>query len=64
VHTRLARLGNRFDQPALAKVMGELHAKVPMVAIGDPGLTAGKIEIAEHNPGLWARVQEHIIQNT
>jgi hypothetical protein len=42
--------------------MGELHAKVPMVAIGDPGLTAGKIEIAEHNPGLWARVQEHIIQ--
>ena len=44
--------------------MGELHAKVPMVAIGDPGLTAGKIEVAEHNAGLWAGVQEHIIQNT
>ena len=44
--------------------MGELHAKVAMVAIGDPGLTAGKIKIAEHNARLWARVQEHIIQNT
>jgi hypothetical protein len=32
-----------------------------MVAIGDPGLTAGKIEIAEHNAGLWARVQEHTL---
>jgi len=39
--------------------MGELHAKVPMVAIGDPGLTAGKIEVAEHNAGLWAGVQDH-----
>jgi hypothetical protein len=38
--------------------MGELHAKVPIVAIGDSGL------IAEQNAGLWARVQEHIIQNT
>jgi hypothetical protein len=33
VHPRLARLGNRFDSATLAKVMGELHAKVPMVAI-------------------------------
>jgi hypothetical protein len=61
VHPRLARLDNRLDQAALAKVMGELHAKVPMVAIGDPGLTAGKIEIAEHNAGLWTKVREHTL---
>jgi hypothetical protein len=38
--------------------MGELHAKVPMVAIGDPAVTAGKIEIAEHNAGVWTTVRE------
>jgi hypothetical protein len=41
--------------------MGEFDAKVPMVATGDPGLTAGKIEIAEHNAGLWTRVREHTL---
>jgi len=61
VHPRLARLDNRLDQAALAKVMGELHAKVPMVAIGDPDLTAGKIEIAEHNAAVWTTVREHTL---
>jgi hypothetical protein len=61
VHPRLARLDNRLDQAALAKIMGELHSKVPMVAIGDPALTAGKIEIAEHNAGLWTKVREHTL---
>jgi hypothetical protein len=57
-HPRLARLGNRID---LAKIMGELHAKVPMVVAGDPGLLAGRIEIAEHNAGLWTAVREHTL---
>jgi hypothetical protein len=45
VHPRLA-----LDQAALS---GKLHTKVPMVASGDPGLTADKIEIAAHNARTW-----------
>jgi len=32
-----------------------------MVATGDPGLTADKIEIAEHNAGHGTRVREHTL---
>jgi hypothetical protein len=63
VHPRLTRLGNRLDPAALATVMGELHAKVPMVAISDPGLVAGKIETAERNAGIWTAVREHTLAN-
>jgi hypothetical protein len=68
VHPRLTRLGNRFNQATLAKVMGELHAKVPMVAIGDPSLIAGKTEVVKRNlknskryatcSGRWPRARK------
>src|SRR5271170_4744922 len=46
VHPRLARLDNRFDSATRAKVLGELHAKVPMVMPSDPGIVAHKVGIA------------------
>jgi hypothetical protein len=58
VHPRLARLDNRLDQATLAKVMGELHAKVPMVATGDEEVVAHKIRVAEHNADIWTAVRD------
>src|SRR4051794_40160558 len=33
LHQRLERLGNRFDAEAKAKLLGEVHARIPMVTI-------------------------------
>jgi hypothetical protein len=58
VHPRLARIDNRLDDATLAKVMRELHAKVPMVATGDEEVVAHKIRVAEHNADIWTAVRD------
>ena len=47
VHPRLSRLDNRLSPEMRARVMGELHAVVPMVSID--AAIAGKIETADRN---------------
>jgi hypothetical protein len=37
VHQRMAKLSNRIDASASGKILGDIHAKVPMVTIDDSG---------------------------
>jgi hypothetical protein len=37
LHGRLADLANRLDGEKQAKVLGEVHARIPMVAADKPG---------------------------
>jgi hypothetical protein len=61
VHPRLNRLSDLLNPAILAKVLGELHAKVPMVAIGDTSLAAHKIGIAEHNANIWTAIWDNTL---
>jgi hypothetical protein len=64
VHPRLARLGNRLGPAGHAKVLGELHARVPMATAAEQdaaaidGKAARKIGIARHNVEVWAKVRD------
>jgi hypothetical protein len=35
LHERMARLGNRLDAATQAKLLGEIHARIPMVTPDD-----------------------------
>jgi hypothetical protein len=35
LHGRMAKLGNRVDSAAQAKLLGEVHARIPMVTLDE-----------------------------
>jgi hypothetical protein len=39
LHDRLANLANQVDHDMQAKVLGQVHARIPMVMPGEQGLT-------------------------
>jgi hypothetical protein len=51
LHERIGPLSNRLDAAAQAKVLGEVHAKIPMVMIEE--LRALQLENAEADERFW-----------
>jgi hypothetical protein len=56
LHERLAKLSNRIDATAQAKLLGEVHARIPMVTIDE--LVEVKVENAEADERLWSSLRE------
>src|SRR5262249_50804650 len=55
LHETLARLDNRIDPAAAAKLMGDVHARIPMVTADER--TAAAIAVAEEDERVWTGVQ-------
>jgi hypothetical protein len=55
LHERLAKLGNRVDPATQAKVLGTIHARIPMVTLDE--IEAAKLENAEADERLWSSLQ-------
>ena len=56
LHERLATLANRVDANTQAKVLADIHARIPMVMIEEQdGL---KLENAETSEQFWTRLRE------
>ncbi len=56
LHERLAKLSNRVDATAQAKVLGAIHARIPMVTIGEQrSLQLRNAEADEH---FWSRIHD------
>jgi hypothetical protein len=53
LHERLAKLANRVDQ---GKILGDVHARIPMVALEDQH--ALKLQNAETNERFWSGLQD------
>ena len=51
LHERIGQLSNRLDAAAQAKVLGEVHAKIPMVTMDE--LRALQLENAEADERFW-----------
>jgi hypothetical protein len=51
LHDMLARLGNRLDAAGIAKVLGDVHARIPMVTSDER--TADAIVAAERDQQIW-----------
>ena len=56
LHHRLDRLANRLDTVAYAKVLGEIHARIPMATFEE--IRALQIENAEADEHLWRQIAE------
>jgi hypothetical protein len=56
LHDRLAKLGNRVDPAAQAKVLGAVHARIPMVTLDE--IEAAKLENAEADERFWSGLQD------
>jgi len=56
LHPRLDRLSNRLDAEALTKVLGKVHARIPMVTIEE--IRALQLENAEADERLWRSLAE------
>lgn len=56
LHPRLDQLANRLDAAVQAKVLGEVHARVPMVMIDE--MRALQLENAEADERFWQSLQE------
>jgi hypothetical protein len=54
LHERLARLGNRLDGAAQGKVLGAVHARIPMVTPDEQ--RALQLENAKADAGQWDRL--------
>ncbi|MGO9682386.1 MAG: hypothetical protein ACLPTZ_07330 [Beijerinckiaceae bacterium] len=54
LHERLAKLSNRVDATAHAKVLGAIHARIPMVTIDEQRTL--KLENAEADERFWSRM--------
>ena len=55
LHGRLARLSNRIDPTLQAKILGEVHVRIPMVTMDE--MQAAKIESAETDQRWWSSLQ-------
>lgn len=56
LHQRLARLANRLDAAAQAKVLGEVHARIPMATMDE--IRALQLENAEADERVWQGLAE------
>jgi hypothetical protein len=56
LHERLARLANRIDAEAHAKILGAVHAKVPMVTADEQ--RALQLDNAKADAEFWDRLQD------
>ena len=56
LHQRLAQLGNRLDGEAQAKVLGAVHARVPMVTADEQ--RALQLEHAKADAKQWAHLHD------
>jgi hypothetical protein len=56
LHERLGRLSNRVGPEALAKVMGDIHARVPMVTVNEQ--RALQLENAKVDAKQWSAVRD------
>jgi hypothetical protein len=54
LHERLARLSNRLDGEAQGKVLGAVHARVPMVTADEQRVL--QLENAKADAGQWSRL--------
>ncbi len=56
LHERLAKLSNRVDATAQAKILGDIHARIPMVTLNQQ--QALKLENAEAEEQFWTRIHD------
>ena len=55
LHERLTKLSNRIDAAAQAKLLGDIHAKIPMVTLDEQ--QALKLENAKADERLWESIR-------
>jgi hypothetical protein len=55
LHARLAKLSNRVDAATQGKILSDIHARIPMVTIGEQ--RALQLENAEADAKLWSALQ-------
>jgi hypothetical protein len=60
LHERFAALGNRIDAATAAKLMGDIHARVPMATADDQ--FTHKLSVARHDAELHHAVAENIAE--
>jgi len=60
LHATLARLGNRLSADAQAKVMGEVHARIPMVTAEER--CAHEIGLAERERQVWDGMRDMLAE--
>lgn len=56
LHERLAKLSNRIDATAQGKILGEVHARIPMVTADEQ--RALQLENAEADEKFWATMHD------
>jgi hypothetical protein len=56
LHERLSRLSNRVPADIQGKILGDIHARIPMVTLDE--IQAAKIEIAEADERSWSGLHE------
>lgn len=56
LHERLARLANRIDASALEKLIGAVHARVPMVTIEE--IRSLQLKNAQADERIWSELQD------
>jgi hypothetical protein len=56
LHERLSKLSNRLDAATQGKVLGDIHARIPMVTLDEQ--RALKLENAEAEQRFWAQLQD------
>jgi hypothetical protein len=54
LHERLPKLSNRINADAQAKILGDIHARIPMVTLD--GMQALKIENTEAEERVWSSI--------
>src|ERR1700681_2586525 len=56
LHDRLAKLSNRLDATAQGKILGDVHARIPMVTLDEQ--RALQLENAEADEKWWTGLQD------
>lgn len=56
VHERLSRLANRLDGETQAKILGQLHARVPMATIED--MRGLQLQNSEADEQFWTKLRD------
>jgi hypothetical protein len=56
LHERLSRLSNRVPADMQGKILGDIHARIPMVTLDE--IQAAKIEAAEADERFWSGLHE------
>jgi hypothetical protein len=56
LHERLAKLANRVDAAMQGKILGDVHARIPMVTLDEQ--RAKQLENAEADEKFWTRLRD------